>query len=170
MPNVLNHSPAVIVAQLLVDLGLAVAPSYAVGQDGIVSYSGQPWPAFSTSEPDFPDEVVTVYDQLGTNSGRFQFSGALQEFYGLQARIRSLDHDGGWIKADSIRRAWAAAPGQPAPFVYDRTVTVLGSVYLVSCFSNVKEVMILGKDSPDTKRSLFTVNAQARIDVFPITS
>ena len=163
MPNTLNDSPAVIVARLLQDLGLAAVPAYAVAQDGSVTYSGQPWPSFSTSEPDFPDECVTVYDQQGIDSGRFQYSGKLQSFYGIQVRVRSLTHDSGWSKADAIRKAMAES-------VYERTVTLGSNVYVVGNFNNLKQVLSLGKDAPDTKRSLFTVNATALINMIPITS
>jgi hypothetical protein len=45
----LNHSPAAVLRQALVDLGVASDPG-----------TGQEWPAFATKEPDAPENALTL--------------------------------------------------------------------------------------------------------------
>jgi hypothetical protein len=53
MSGSLDHFPADIIRQLLIDLG--------VGLD----VTATDWPAFSQKEPDSPDNVITVFDTMG---------------------------------------------------------------------------------------------------------
>lgn len=150
----LAHSPAKILAQLLIDLGVASAPSYS--PDG--HYNGDPWPVFTSSEPDSPDACLTLKNTEGQDDGRAMIDGDPWYHYGFQLRIRAVDEPTGFAKADALRYSMAKN-------VYDRVVTIVdkdnptGVSYAVHCITHIGQILGLGTDAPSTKRSLFTVNA-----------
>ena len=140
----LTHSPADVTRWCLIALGLGADPE-----------ASNVWPIYATSEPDAPDSVLTVYDTVGQSDGRSMNGGELFTQHGIQVRVRAPTHgNSGWTKADAIRHALAVS-------VYDEEVAIAdtASRYLVSCYSRIGEVMVLGKDAPTSKRSLFTINA-----------
>lgn len=147
MSIILTHTPADIIRKLLVDLGLGTEPSV-----------NQTWPAFSSNEPDLPDNIITVYDTAGSSDGRV-IGGATLDHYGFQVKIRSTTHDVGWTKADAIRYAMQRT-------VYQRDVTLSGKTYRISCISKIGQVLHLGKEeslAAVSKRNAFTINAQVAI-------
>lgn len=135
----LLHSPAQIVAALLVAKGLGTDPA-----------GGGAWPVFHAGEPQSPDQVLTVYDTTPKDDGRSQLSGEVFQHYGFQCRIRAATHAAGWAKAAAVRTALDQS-------VYYAHVTVDGTEYLIEGVSGTN-VLTLGKESPSSKRSLFTVN------------
>lgn len=137
MPGTLTHSPAAIVRQLLIDLGLVTA-------------SGT-WPVKVSAEPDTPDNVVTIYDTAGETQGRIQYSGEVTDFHGLQIRVRAIDHPTGWAKVNAITTACAET-------VKRTTVAVSGTSYTVHAMTRRSGILAIGKDVPSSKRNLFTVN------------
>lgn len=143
MSGSLAHSPADILRQLLVDLDLG-------------SYPANPpdaWPVYVASEPDRPDECVTVYDTAGRPQGRLQVSGEKPELHGVQVRVRSARPPEGWAKARTIAVALDES-------VYAETVTMTGgSSYCVHSVTRTTDVVPLGKESPQSKRSIFVLNA-----------
>lgn len=143
MPNTFDHSPADVLRRLLIQLGLGTAPE---------TRPLESWPIYASNEPSDPDNCITVYDTAGTDDGRSMIDGELFGHYGIQVRVRSLDHATGWLKADAIQTALAET-------VYDNAVTIGGSSYLVHSANKIGDVLALGKDVSDTKRSLFTLNA-----------
>lgn len=136
----MTHSPADVVRQLLVDLGLGTEPSAAGA-----------WPVYATGEPASPDAVITVYDTAGTNDGRSMVSGELFGHAGVQVRVRAATHAAGWTKADTVQEALAED-------VYQRTVHVGAATYLVHSLNRIGDVLAIGKESPTSKRSVFTLN------------
>lgn len=147
MPGTLTHSPARVVRQMLVDLGLGVAGDY----DQTGRYTGGDWPVFAASEPDLPDECLTVYDTTPIDDGSIMIDGERQEHQGVQIRVRAREHDAGWLKA----RAVAVALDES---VYDETVTIDGTTYLVMSANRQGGIAVLGKE-PTSRRNLFTLNA-----------
>lgn len=135
-----EHSPADVVRQLLVDLGLCSDPG-----------AGFAWPAYASAEPPAPDEAVTVYDTAGTSFGRSMATGARSENPGVQVRVRARDHRTGWAKARQIARLLDTG-------TLWRAVTVGTAAYCVQDFGRTSDVLALGKEVPNSKRSLFTVN------------
>lgn len=140
----LVDSPAEIIRQLLIDLGLATAAST--------------WPVFATGEPASPDNCITVTDTVGTSDGRSMIDGELYTHFGFQVRVRSTDHDTGWLKAAVIRTHLARS-------VYQRTVAMDIQRYFIQAITNIGQVLPLGKEVAVSKRSLFTVNATVPIRV-----
>ena len=143
MTSQLAHTPADVIAQLLVDGGQ--------GSDPLVLPLGD-WPIYVESEPDSPDSVLTVYTTTGIDDGRTMPDGELQQHYGFQVRIRSRTAKEGYTKAAAIRAFLSEV-------VKDNRVSLDLSDYLVLCVSKIGQIMRLGKDTPTTKRSLYTLNA-----------
>lgn len=151
----MTHSAADVVRFLLIDIGQGTNPGDSAA-----------WPVFASGEPGDPDQVVTTYDTAGVQHGRTMTDGAVQEHLGFQVRVRSKDHKTGWRKTHQIRAAMAEG-------VYQRAVTVPAgggdpaAEYLVHCVSKLGPVLALGKESPTSKRSLFTVNAVLSVKQLP---
>lgn len=133
-----SHSPADIVEMMLRDLGL--------------TGDGTSWPSSVNSELADDDDVVTVYDTPGRSEGAFQVDGQCQQQDGVQIRVRSSSHKvNGWLKADTIAKTLDQS-------VTNRVVTIDGSSYIVYDMARTGPVISLGKDSPTSKRNIYTVN------------
>ncbi len=130
-------SPAAIVRQLLLDLGLAVAGPTA------------DWSVFAANEPAGPDNCVTVRGTQGVGEAETHF-GVTTWHRGIQVRVRSSDHEAGYAKAAGI--------GAALETLDVHAVSVGGACYLAGPFSPAGEVMDLGKDVPNGKRWIFTCN------------
>jgi len=141
----LTHSPAQIIQQMMIDLG--------VGTDGSLNNA---WPIFSTEEPDDPDNCITVYDTTGSDDGRSMVDGKSMQHHGIQVRIRSYDHQTGYVKAREIRSAFEG--------VLNKQTSIETNLYLVECINKIGDVLCLGQDVPASKRRVFTLNV-----VTPIT-
>lgn len=147
MSGNLFHSPADIIRTLLIDLGMATAPS-----------AGGDWPAYVAQEPDTPDSVITVYDTAGTTGGRLQTSGETVEQHGFQVRVRDANHFEGYEKARAIAVALDESVANAVVSVGDDVGT--GSdTYIVYAVTRKGGIISLGKESPASKRSIFTINA-----------
>lgn len=145
MPGPLTHSPADVLRQLLINLGL--------GTDG-----GASWPVHVAAEPDAPDSVITVYDTNGRLQGKRQVDGVALEYYGIQFRVRGARHVLGYQKSNAVISSLDTD-------VYDETVTVTAlagvpvATYLVHAVHRTTGIIALGKATPTAKLSLFVVNA-----------
>lgn len=154
MSNYLKHSPADVIARLITSLNGGVEPS-----------SGNlttPWQTFATKEPALPDDCITVYDTQGVSRARTMKTGELLTGYGIQVRVRSEIETEGWIKADQLRILLAEAVYQ---IRVDLTDPVAAS-YLVWSLDEIKDVIALGTNVPNDKRSLFTLNMLATITMY----
>ena len=79
-------------------------------------------------------------------------TGELLGHEGIQLRFRSVDAPRGWLKADAVQTALAEE-------IYQNSVVIESSDYVVHCFARIGNVMSLGKESPTSKRNVFTLNA-----------
>ena len=152
-----QHSPADVVRHLLVNLGVGVLPSL----------TGD-WPIYEGSEPEQPDNAITLYDQKGLTYGRVQLTGTVVDKPGVLFRVRSWNALDGFNKASEIAR------------IIDETVTFdtltipvgyipTGAIatYLVESITRIGTVHDIGKNAPATpgstsvssKRNIFTLNA-----------
>lgn len=143
------HSTADVMQSLLIQMGLADDPM-DTGTAGIG------WPAFVADEPSEPDNAITCYDTTPIDDGRIQTDGECIRHPGVQVRVRGRTHAAGFAKADALRRALNED-------VYDELVNISGSRYLVHCV-NGAEVLFIGRESPETRRRLFTINATVTLD------
>lgn len=142
----MTHSPAHIIRQMLVDLGIGSDPDLATLGD---------WPCYDGAEPENPDDVITIYDTTGLQDGRAMFDGELLQHHGVQARIRGQDAPTAWAKADAVQTAFAQT-------VYDERVTIGANSYFVLCLGKISQVLAVGRE-PNSRRSVFTINAVAAI-------
>lgn len=144
MPATLLHSPADIIRQMLIELGLAN------GHDSAT------WPSFVSSEPTSPENVITLYDTVDRGHGREMIGGERQQHFGFQVRVRAATHELGWQKAYEIAEAFDSA-------VYEDTVHIDDANYLVYCVTRTGGVNSLGTE-PITKRRIFTINALVALE------
>lgn len=149
MMNTLAHSPAEVLRAVLVGIGQGTQPPTPPA-------AASAWPVYASSEPAAPDNVVTVYDTAGVDDGRSMIDGELFQHYGVQVRVRATTHAAGWAKADAIRRALALECKL-------RGATVAGSSYVLTA-SRIGQVLALGRETPESQRRLFTVNALLVVD------
>lgn len=138
--NLLN-SPATILQYLLVSLGIGTLPA-----------SRGAWPISVSQEPNEPDNTVTLFDTAGQSDGRVMVGGEVQDHYGINARIRSIDYPTGWRQANSLRVCWGET-------IYRNTVAVGDNSYLVQAVTHIGQIISVGKDMPRSNRSFFTLNS-----------
>ncbi len=143
----LTHSPAQIIRDLLVDLGLGVLPS-----------DGGSWPIFITSIPDSPDSIVTIIDTLGTSDGRIQPTGEAAEHPGIHIEVRASNYQTGWEKANAIRVALSETILRNSVTIEDNIGTGT-TAYTVYAVTRIGGIIPLGKELPTSKRELFAINA-----------
>lgn len=138
------HPPSKIFQQLLVDLSLGTLPS-----------SNGAWPVHPEDEPDTPDNCITVETTVGVGSGSLMVNGEIQGTVGIQVRVRSNDRSAGWVKADAISTDLAES-------VALRSVSIGGRAYRIWQVTP-GDVLPIGRDSPQGRRHLFTINCTATI-------
>jgi hypothetical protein len=143
MSGSLDHFPADILRQLLIDL--------RVGLD----VTAADWPTFSQKEPDNPDNVITVFDTMGRDLGRTNPDMVRSERYGIQVRVRGGDINATGVRARSIAMALDS--------VVRRPVTMDATSYLVLGFVRTGPVLRLGVDAPSSGRWIFVVNGLASL-------
>lgn len=144
MPGLLTHSPADILRYLLISKGLGITPT--------PTPSNSVWPIYADNEPDGPDNCITVFNTTGKKNGRYQVTGQVHEFHGIQIRIRSSISTVGYTKS----RAIAITLDEN---VLTESVNVSGTVYCVQSFTRTSDVIPLGKEaSTPSKRSIHVIN------------
>ena len=139
MTTLLLHPPAEILVQLLVDAGQVAA------------YDATPWPMFWDQEPDSPDNCVTAFGTAGIVDGVSQIDGEIWEHHGFQLRVRSSKPADGYAKIAALRSYMSKS-------VSYQLVNVAGTQYTVYALVMRQAIMPLGKDTPHSKRSIFTTN------------
>ena len=154
--SLLYNSPADVIRWLLVQLGTNTI-TLASGQTipiGLVTdpTTSQSWPCYASDEPDTPDNVVTIYDTQGRDDGRSMIDGERYEHHGIQIRVRAQSHVVGFLQARQIAVVLDQA-------VFRVGVTIAGHNFFVPCVSRTSGVIPLGRDTPNTKRRIFTINA-----------
>lgn len=150
MSGPLDHSAADIVRNLIIDLGHGTAPS-----------AGNDWHVYVGVMPDTPDEAIVVIDTAGEIQGKLHPIGQVVDREGVQILVRALDHYDGANKADDVAKGLDA--------VTQRGVTV-GDVagtgdatYTVHAITRRSGPIALGKETPDSKRSLWSINFVAAL-------
>ena len=140
MTVALTHSPADIVRQALVDAEYGVTPTGA---------TSDVWPIYCDSEPNKPDNCITVIDTTPRLQGRLQPTGETVEFPGIQVKIRAISHAVGWTKASAVSAGLDA--------IQLDTITISTSTYLLYAVNKISSA-VLGKEQ-ESNRHVFTINA-----------
>lgn len=132
-----NHSPADILAEALVTLGLAAWGNVAA------------WTMSVGSMPEAPANRVSLSDTTPKQDGRLMV-GTVIEHPGIQVRVRATKQPVGWLKASSI----AAALDN----MKNVQVVLEGRTYTIQNASRSGGVIPLGPEL-ETGRLLWTINA-----------
>jgi len=141
VPGVLTYSPAEIVQQLLIDLGLGTTPASGGDQPA--------WPVIADNEPGSPNNCITVRDTAGVAFRKHVF-GQRNRHHGFQIMVRGGTHRIGWPKANAIAEAIDG--------IVDVTiVTVGGTAYCIGMIRTTGDVLRLGPEANSTRRR-FSVN------------
>lgn len=146
MSGSLAHSPADVVRRLVIGLGHGTAPAIPPGA----------WPVYIGTEPSAPDDCVTVFDTEGRIVGAVQHNGEVQEYHGIQVRVRAADYATGYAKARAIAVALDTDVERDA-------VTVGAGSYCACSVTRTSDVVSLGLDRPQGRRQVFTFNALANV-------
>ncbi len=141
----LFHSPSDVIRHLLVNLGVGSLPS-----------SNTTWPIWSGFENDQPDNAMTVYSTSGILMGRIQSNGNIPEQYGIQFRARANNDTDAYRKIAELQATIDET-------ILENTVTIDGTIYIVPSVNRKGGILSLGKESPQTKRHIYTLNAVATI-------
>jgi hypothetical protein len=154
-------SPADVLSWHLVsNLGVGTDP----GAEEVPS--SRVWPVQAKSEPDEPDDCITVYHTTGNVDGRSPHDGSVWEHLGFQVKVRGATHRSGYVKANEVRDALADVTRS-----YWKTVTVpaetgtAGTGYRLETV-DPGPVLDLGKETT-SPRYVFTINGLMTIDPNP---
>ena len=142
----LTHSPADVLRYALINAGGGSLPS-----------SGSSWPIGCWQENETPDNVITLYDTSGNLDGRFQTDGEMQEHPGIQIRVRSANPLDGNTKIRQLMEIVDKGIRLTTVMIENPIGTAV-STYVIYAVTRIGTVLSIGKDTPQTKRSLFTVN------------
>ena len=146
MSNALDHSPAAVIQQMLIDLSLATDP-----------VNNGAWPVFVSNEMDTPDSCITIYDTDGLLEGRIQVSGQVIEKPGLQFRFRAARPDTCFVKANAVMVAMEGS-------VNLLSVTISTSNYLVHAIDRVGSLISLGREADVSNRHIYVFNATVTLN------
>ena len=146
--SALLHSPAAIIARLLIDTGYGDEESNVLAD----------WPMYIGSDPDMPDNVLVMHDMPGVDHGRMSVTGKRGEHHGVEIKIRALTHQQGYAKSREI------AIGMDKS-IYQETVNLDGTSYLIHSINRTTDVIALGKEATMSRRSLFAISALVSIKV-----
>lgn len=144
MDLTLQHSPADILRYALIQNNQ--------GADIEVS---NVWPIVVAVEPASPENCITIYNTDGQKDGRSMVTSDIFTHFGVQIRVRCSNEKTGFQKANMIRDALAQ--------IYYEAVTIDSDQYLLACVTKIGSVLGLGKDAPNSKRSLFTINTMLAV-------
>lgn len=138
MSGSLDHPPSDIIRQMIADLSV-----------GTTSQSAD-WSIFNSDKPDEPDKILTIYDTTPILQGITQVNGEVQGFYGIQIEIRGTTFSNAWTKAKT-----AYTNLDP---ILNQLVTVDSTDYIVHNMNRVSGPIPVGKEVPQSKRDLITLN------------
>lgn len=144
MSGLLTHSVNDILRRLLVNNGQGTLPSA----------SGS-WP-IGIERPDDPDNCVTITETTGRRDGRTMVDGEVVEHPGIQVEVRSADHNTGFLKAKQLATYCDES-------ICNSVIMFENKTYNIINVSRAGVVMSIGRESPESKRELFTFNAMVTI-------
>lgn len=143
----MTESPAEIVAQLLINLGLGTS----VPDNGA-------WPVFVHALPPDKDDALCVYDTAGVLHGRLMKTGETREHKGVQIRVRSLLYRTGYRKIQDIEEA--------IDDTLNAQVVVEDGSYVIETINKTSTATYIGREET-RDREAFTVNATVAITQNP---
>lgn len=153
MPGFLYHSPARIIAELLIGAGYGTDPERTIGGA---------WPIFVGREPDGPDEIIKVSFTQGKDFGDTA-DNERQEWYGIQIMVRANTEEEGFYKIQRIALFLDQVHRTLVDITQIEAVGTGTTEYILNGITRTSNVLPLGTESLQSQRQLFTVNAVAVI-------
>ncbi len=148
MSGLLVHSPAQVMRNVLITLDLATDPD----DEDVDPNDPDAWPAYAAgTEPDIPDNVITVFDTLGRLFPRDMISRQRLEYYGIQIRVRGIDQPTAYTKANAIAQSLDTN-------LYELTIPINLDTYCVQTFLRTTHPLFLGDERIVSKRQTYVVN------------
>lgn len=146
----LSDSPSAVIAQLMIDQGQA--------SDPLLPGTASDWPVSCDGELNNPDNVITITGTESSTFGRVQVTGQLSELWGIQFKIRAIDPQVAWAKANAIA-VWMDQAVRMAITMVTHTDLTVGA-YRVGAITRKGGALFLGRGEPTaTKRTHYTINA-----------
>ena len=140
MPGALDHSPADVLRYMMIDMGMGVLPS-----------AGGTWPIYEGVTPGTPDALISTHNTTDIHQGREMVFGEVQGRHGVQILVRAATDVITFAKTNDIVIAFDEQ-------TYDEPVIIGSSTYVIHSISRSSGPIHLGKEVPDTKRDLYTLN------------
>jgi hypothetical protein len=147
MSGLLLHSPADIVSRGLIALGVGNDPGIlgqfeqsGTGTD--IQVSRTVWPVFVGSEPEEPDNVLTVYDTVGTHDGKEMFGGETYRHHGIQVRARGRNYADCYARLNRAQTLMSET-------AYRNQVVIDNATYLIESFSRLQGITFIPKKPKD---------------------
>ncbi len=150
MAGFLQHSPARIIAELLIGGGHGTDPERS--PNGI-------WPIYTGNAPDRPDEIIKVTLTAGMDDGYTNPNKERQEKPGIQILIRSVTEEEGYYKAQTIAIFLDQVQRTLVNIAELEDVGTGTMTYILHSIMRTTNVIAIGSDVPAGKRQLFTINA-----------
>jgi len=138
----MNHSPAYILAQYLINEGLVIDP-----QD-----SGD-WPVYVGMLPDdenVKDNIVACMDTEPLKDGRIFEDGENIWHYGFQTLVRAVRYNTAYEKAEEL--------AENLETVNRDEITISSSTYRIDNVSQTTGAVSLGQEDGSRRRQLFSTN------------
>ena len=137
----MNHSPAQVVRQLLIDLGHGTAAGS--------------WPIYYSLMPDTPDDCIAITDTEPFLFGRDHVGGRTLMVRAVQVMVRGGSVVDAYTKCKDINVSFDED-------VYRTEVTVGKITYLVQAISRLSAEIPVGQEGT-SKRRLFSTNARVSV-------
>lgn len=144
MTSQLSHSPADVLAQLIVQLGLGGDPEDDPLPD---------WPVYPTKEPNLPDRVIAVFDTMGVSFGYSSNTGNQYYKAGFQLSVRAEYPNVSYAKTEAVA---SYLNKNPAAKLVE--VSLGSSSYCVEVVTCGITIPMPRTDTPTSKRAKHVVN------------
>lgn len=158
MAGAIAYSQARIVQQLMIDSAQGSDPMHL---------PIKPWPCYASNEPPDQDEIEIVYDTAGQEDGRDMITGQTFVHHGVQVLFRGPDHDKMWMQANAVKNWMMRGVRMATATIKNGSAAynpALGAhSFLIWCFSKIRLIDVKGTQSPNTKRSVCSLNALVAI-------
>ena len=138
----MNHSPAYIIAQFLIEEGIFIDPSE----------SGN-WPLYVGLLPDGSDvdhDVAACLDTESIKDGRIFEDGENIFHEGFQIIIRAEEYNTGYQKAKEVTSILEV--------IFRDEIVISGTTYRIDNVTQTTGVVVLGQEEGSKRRELFSVN------------
>ena len=131
----------------------AILADYCIGTLGVfTAVGGTTWPLYHSCLPDGPnvlDNIVAIYDTSGYLQGK-NMRRVLDQRYGIQFMLRSIDYDTGYQKLASVLETFEA--------VHNADVVLGSQTFQIGNISQASAIGVLGIEPTTKQRYLFSAN------------